>query len=85
MGPKITLTQATKLIPKEQTDNEFFTHFKQIIYPEPLEYETERIDLLTIAHIILNDLVSEVFPDLPVCSTVSTVNPLIPSFSLVSF
>ena len=65
-GPRIVLQHESKLLPREQTSNTFFTHFKDIIFPEPLQYETERVDLLSIAHFLTNEICIEFCPDLTV-------------------
>ena len=61
-GPKLTLTHGSTLIPQTQTDNEFVSYIKNITYPEPLEYETERIDWLCISYVLMTDIIPSLCP-----------------------
>lgn len=66
-GPPVTLSSESKLLPKSNDPNSFHAHFKTISFPETLEFPVERIEWLTIAHILLFQIIPEHCTLLHVC------------------
>lgn len=65
-GPLLKLDHESKLIPRSATKNAFTDSFKNIIFPEPIEFEADRLDIFTIAYNIITDVIADKCKDLKV-------------------